>query len=63
MIDSYEWENAGILGCRHFPFAFSVLGFRHAVPEMIGLWKIYKKYKNFRKTLEKNTHNPIMEVG
>lgn len=41
MIDSYEWENAGILGCRHFPFAFSVLGFRHAVPEMIGLWEMH----------------------
>lgn len=41
MIDSYEWENAGILGCRHFPYSFSVLGFRHAVPEMIGLWKMY----------------------
>ena len=37
MIDSYEWENAGILGCRHFPFAFSVLDLRHAVPEMIAL--------------------------
>ena len=41
MIDSYEWENAGILGCRYFPFSFSVLGFRHAVPEMIGLWKMH----------------------
>ena len=37
MIDSYEWENAGILGCRHFPFEFSVLDLRHAVPEMIAL--------------------------
>lgn len=37
MIDSYEWGNAGILGCWHFPFEFSVLGLRHAVPEMIAL--------------------------
>ena len=41
MIDSYEWENAGILGCRHFHFEFSVLGFKHAVPEMIALWKMH----------------------
>ena len=41
MIDSYEWGNAGILGCRHFPFEFSVLGFKHAVPEMIALWKMH----------------------
>ena len=82
-------ENAGILGCRHFSFEFSVLGFKHAVPEMIALWKMHidlfeecikirskskkiensgcakyiKKYENFKKTLEKNTHNPIMKVG
>ena len=37
MIDSYEWENAGILGCRHFPFLFSVLVFRHTVSRMIAL--------------------------
>lgn len=37
MIDSYEWGNGGILGCRHFPFEFSVLDLRHAVPEMIAL--------------------------
>ena len=41
MIDSYGWENAGILGCRHFSFEFSVLGFKHAVPEMIALWKMH----------------------
>ena len=41
MIDSYEWENAGILGCRHFHFEFSVLGYKHAVPEMIALWKMH----------------------
>ena len=37
MIDSYEWGNAGILGCRYFPFEFPVLDLRHAVPEMIAL--------------------------
>lgn len=25
MIDSYEWENAGILGCRHFLYKFNTL--------------------------------------
>jgi hypothetical protein len=33
--------NAGILGCRHFSFEFSVLDFKHAVPEMIALWKMH----------------------
>ena len=37
MIDSYEWGNACILGCRHFPIEFSVLDLRHAVPEMRAL--------------------------
>ena len=34
-------ENAGILGCRHFHFEFSVLGYKHAVSEMIALWKMH----------------------
>ena len=25
MIDSYEWGNAGILGCRHFLYKFNTL--------------------------------------
>ena len=37
MIDSYEWENAGIIGVPAFSFEFSVLDLRHAVPEMIAL--------------------------
>ena len=29
------------MGCRHFHFEFSVLGYKHAVPEMIALWKMH----------------------